>query len=91
MDSNRDEMIDVTQAFVQEFRTAVGVNAPVLLSSMEAFGAFLGEWTDTLEERVLACGTADGHAYAMLVVLLNELAKCQIELSMRAGGDRPAN
>jgi hypothetical protein len=84
-------MIETTEAFLREFRKAVVVNAPTLLSSMEALGEFLGEWMDTLVERTLACFTAGGSAYFLLVLLLEELAKSQIELSMRAGGDRPVN
>jgi hypothetical protein len=92
MDSNRDEMIDVTQAFLREFRKDVALNVHALLSSREAFEEFLREWTDTLLEQLQACETADGSPYGVLAALLNELAKSQIEMSVvRAGGYGQAN
>jgi hypothetical protein len=92
MDSNGDEF-EATEAFLREFRKEVALNVPALLSSMEALGEFVGEWTDTLLERLQACETADRkpYAYPVFLALLNELAKSQIELSMRAGVDRPVN
>jgi hypothetical protein len=94
MDTTRDErgadpVIETTEAFCREFRAAVAVHAPALLDGGRAAKKFLKVWMDTLEARVLACDT--GSHYGMVVVLLHELAESQIELSVRARGDRPAN
>jgi len=84
-ESGADPMIETTEAFLRDFRKEVAVNVPALLSSME-LEQFAGKWTDTLLERSQECGTEDGSPWPVLLVLLNELAQCQIELSMRAGG-----
>ena len=79
------QVIDEMDAFIDEFQKAVASHIPTLRSSQEALEEFLEEWADTLLDRVLACKSVGGNAYGVLVVLLNELLKNQIDLSVRAG------
>jgi hypothetical protein len=86
MDAKPDE-IEKTEAFVQEFRTAVAVHAARLLSP-EVFGTFLREWTDRFLEQAWETADQKPYAFPVFLVLLHELAQCQIARSLRAGGDR---